>query len=139
MTMRSELVSRARHYLGTPFLHQGRDSSGLDCVGLLIRVAHDLELTDFDFREYQARPDGETMQRLLDEHLDRLDSVSDAQPGDVLAMRYRAPQHAAIITTIDQDGEFTVIHATERGVAEHRLDSLWMRKVYGAYRVRGIE
>ena len=65
MALLSDIVDQARGYLGTPFLHQGRTRHGLDCVGLVIRVAHDLGLSDYDIDHYARAPSGRMMARVL--------------------------------------------------------------------------
>ncbi|MFN7948388.1 MAG: NlpC/P60 family protein [Blastocatellia bacterium] len=99
MVTREQLIAAARLRLGTPYQHQGRDGFGLDCIGLLLVVAHELGLSDFDFLEYSTRPDGVTFQRLCGAHMDEI-PVTEARAGDVLLLRFgRLPQHAGILTS----------------------------------------
>lgn len=131
---RNQIVDAARAYKGTPFLHQGRAVAGLDCVGLCIRVAHDLDLTQFDIDGYSRVPSGRMMQRVLAEQCERI-QIEDAQPGDLLHLAFEdEPQHMAIVT------DRGIIHCNgARGVVEHRLDSQWRYKIRGAYRLPGVE
>jgi hypothetical protein len=46
---RQVIVETARSYKGVPYQDQGRTrEEGLDCVGELIVVAHDIGYTDFE-------------------------------------------------------------------------------------------
>jgi len=40
----SDVVAQARKYMGVRWAHQGRSPAGMDCAGLVIRVAQDLGL-----------------------------------------------------------------------------------------------
>ncbi len=43
----SDIIRTARSYIGTPFHHHGRlKNIGVDCLGLLIGVAKELNLND---------------------------------------------------------------------------------------------
>lgn len=132
---RADVVAAARAWLGTPFRHQGRlRGRGCDCAGLLIGVAHDLGLSDFDFTAYGHLPHADTLRRLCDAHM-RPIPIADARPGDVLLMRWvDEPQHLAIVTDIG------VIHAyaSARKVTEHGMDDAWRRRIVAAYALPGV-
>jgi len=132
-----DVITAARSCLGTPFHHQGRIKGvALDCAGLVLSVAHDLNVEYFDVQGYGRDP----FQGLLKTALDGqpgLIAVSrdDMQPGDLLLMRFgRDPQHLAIYT-----GQ-TIIHSYEAvGIAcEHDLDDTWRRRIVAVYRFRGL-
>lgn len=132
MTTRAEIVAQARKYLNVRWHHQARSTAGMDCIGLVICVAHDLGLSDFDITDYGRTPDPRMMLALLRENMD---AVTTPQEGDILLMRFEAePQHVAIVTDIG------IIHAYAqmRRVVEHRLDSLWQSRVIAAYAYKGI-
>jgi NlpC/P60 family putative phage cell wall peptidase len=130
------IVEEARTWIGTPFKHQGRIKGlGVDCVGLIIGVAHFFKLTDFDYRNYSHTPDGFLMRQLLDQHL-RSISIQDAKPGDIVLMRFEAePQHVGILS------DYGIIHAYAqvRHCVEHRLDNIWKSRIVGAYAYPHIE
>jgi cell wall-associated NlpC family hydrolase len=133
MTTRQQIVDESRKWIGTRWIHQGRSRAGVDCVGLVIRVAHALNLSTFDTADYSRQPDPVRMRALLAEHMT---PVIHPQLGDVLLMRFeKEPQHVAIVTDIG------IIHAyaQARRVCEHRLDSVWQSRVVGAYQFKGIE
>jgi len=135
MATNDQVIETARRYVGVPFIHQGRTDRGLDCIGLIVRVAHDLELSAADFRRYGREPDGRTFQDELKKHLDRrLDGQFDG--GDILSFALPGyPCHVGIYTN---DG--TIIHALSRRgkVVEHKLSQDWRRKIRGVYRYKGI-
>ncbi len=133
MTTRQQVVDEARNWLGVRWAHQGRSRAGVDCVGLVVRVAHALNLSTFDTADYSRQPDPARMRALMAEHME---PVAAPQIGDVLLMRFEVePQHVAIVTDIG------IIHAYAqvRRVVEHRFDSVWLGRVVGAYQFKGIE
>lgn len=138
MAARSAIVAKAREYLGTPFRHQGRAKGlGVDCAGLVVCVARELGLTDFDTCDYGRHADGSRMRALLEAHLKRV-PFAEARPGDVLYLWFvKEGQHLAFLTEIDPP---YVLHATAayRQVVEHRLDETWRARVAGAYRFPGV-
>lgn len=128
------VVATARTYLGTPFLHQGRHPQvGLDCAGVVVCVARELGLENgFTEVPYGRRPHAGTLQRICDEHMDRIALYA---PGDVLLLAWESePQHLGIATDIG------IVHsyAQARKVVEHCLDPTWRSRIRGAYRFRGI-
>lgn len=136
------IVAAARTLLGTPFHHQGRvPGVGVDCAGVLIVVARmcGLKPPTFDVTGYPRVPDGVTLQRLCEEHLDRAD---DMQPGDVALIRWRAadapPQHLGIVGDHPHGG-LSLIHADSRHhhkVIESRLEFGRYMRLVQAYRFR---
>lgn len=100
----SAVVEKAREYLGTPFVHQGRlKGVGVDCVGLLTGVARELGISQRDDRTYARQPDGEKLLRVLREEMDEV-PLEEARPGDVavfwISRRTRRPQHIAILSDV---------------------------------------
>jgi cell wall-associated NlpC family hydrolase len=128
-------IRAARRWIGTPFAHQGRvRGDGVDCVGLIVGVAHDLGLTAYDNRNYARLPDCRLLVAELDAHMDFI-PPEDAAEGDVVVIAWDAePIHTALYT-----GR-TVIHALESigRVAEHRFPAAWRERVVAAYRYRGL-
>lgn len=132
-----DVVDEARRWLGTPFHHQGRVlGRGVDCAGVVAKVAHALELSEFDTLNYSRNPNGGEMERILAEHMDRV-ALDERRAGDVLHFAFDAdPQHLGILTA-----ENTIVHAfalQPRKVVEHPLDAVWLARVRGVYRYRGL-
>ncbi len=127
MTSRDRFIAEARRWIGVPWLHQGRNRHGVDCVGLLLVTAWALRLSDYNITGYGLFPRAEWMQEEFDRMMPR---VEEAQPGDVVLMRLaRRLLHVGIRT------EHGVIHAWGgRRVVEVRMP--WPVAV--AYSVPGV-
>ena len=152
MATRQEYIDECRKYLGVRWQHQGRSDKGLDCAGLLIVPAITLGILqpEQNVADYGRTPHDDTLTRLLHQHCRRLGHWRDAQPGDILAIKYAAPHphHLMVVTrSYNPSWGFYVIHAygsTEAGggVVEHRVDERWLRSVRGsvhaAYHINGI-
>lgn len=138
MTTRADIVAAARSYLGVRWHHQGRSLAGLDCIGLVIAVAHDLGLSDYDINGYARIPDGRTLRATMAQQMDVL--KREPLPGDVLLFAFqRNPLHTAIVT--DAPSGLGMIHAfaNKRMVVEHRLDDVWRSRIVCAFGYRGVE
>jgi cell wall-associated NlpC family hydrolase len=137
VTTGADVVAAARQYLGTRWHHQGRNTAGLDCIGLVIVVAHDLGLSEYDICGYSRVPDGRTLRATMERQL--LQVSRDPQPGDILLFTFaRVPLHTAIVT--DTPSGLGMIHAyaNVRKVVEHRLDDLWRSRIAGVYTYPGV-
>lgn len=137
MTTRAEIVAAARERIGAKFLHQARGPDAFDCVGLVITVANQLGLSDFDTRAYPRFPNPEEMQGLLEAHLDYV-RWDDVLPGDVLWFRAPQPQHLAIVTDREP---MRMVHAFSRvgRVVETGVDHFWRQRLVACFRYRGVE
>lgn len=134
MTTRAEIVAAARSYLGVRWHHQGRNRAGLDCIGLVIAVAHDLGLSDYDIGGYARVPDGKTLRATMCEQMDLL--KREPLPGDVLLFAFqRTPLHTAIRTDTGMIHAF----ANKRMVIEHGFDAIWRSRLVCAFGYRGVE
>lgn len=141
MTHRDQVVACARTWIGTRFHHQGRAKNvGCDCAGLVIGVAQELNLSDFDITGYARLPAGDFLKCLCDKHMTRI-PLRDIQFGDVVLMRFADhPQHLAIVG--DYNGqELSIIHAyaPSKKVVETRFDNAWWLRTVAAYRLPGVE
>lgn len=120
--------------LGTPFRHEGRSESGVDCYGLLIVLGKKHDIPVPIESGYGRRPSGLHMKRMLDLYANRVprDAIGLA---DILHMKFEdEPQHLALVSSTDP---LMVIHAdaTAGRVVEHRLDAEWRARIRGVYRV----
>lgn len=130
-----------------PFVHQGRDLSGIDCVGAWCY--------GFQFNgpvpEYPEDPVNGELEREMEARLGppvltvhRLEPLTTQellQPLDTLSMQYRGPiRHVAIVVPhIDQHnfpGVLSIIHtdASLGRVTEHILDAKWLRRIVKVWR-----
>jgi uncharacterized phage protein (TIGR02218 family) len=146
MVSRSDIVSEARSWIGTPYLHLQRDRGRFsDCAGLIIGVARSLGLGDYRKLDYSAIPDPVHMEKVLKDNLDPV-SVSNYCLGDILWLGFRypgkdglIPVHLGIVGDYPGGG-YSLIHAysISRCVTEHRLDVKWKRRIHAAFRYRNL-
>lgn len=138
MTTRSEIIAAARAWVGTPFRHQGRvKGEFVDCAGLIVGVARDLNLAEYEEIPYGIVPRPRVMEGVLDVYLDR---IAAGSPGDVFWMRdldkpHSQPRHVGIYTGP------TIVHADSRfgACVEHGFDERHRAAVVRWYRFRGVE
>lgn len=140
---RSAILSEARSWIGTPYLHRASlKGHGADCLGLVRGVWRALvgpepeTLPPYapDWAEAGRRETlAETARRCL-----VAVPVEDARPGDVLLFRFRAhlpAKHAAILS---EDGH--MIHAYDgASVCESHLSPWWRRRLAFAFGFPGVE
>lgn len=134
--MNEAVVREARSWLGVRWQHQGRSRDGVDCAGLVIKVAQALGYTDFDTTDYARQATDETMLALCREHLQPV-AVGAIEPGDVVVLAFENQRHIAIVGDYPYPGELSLIHAyalAPHRVAETRLDSMWAARIIGAFR-----
>lgn len=128
---RQDIVDEARKWMGTPFRHQGRAASGIDCCGLVIRVANDLDVSDYDTTGYSRRTTGEQFINhfraagLIEK------PVGMMKHGDVILTRDgRFPCHCGFV--VDRGKQhWTIIHAyaRKRAVVESTVTSFLSKAV----------
>jgi hypothetical protein len=126
--MAIDYAAGARALVGTRFRPQGRDSNGLDCIGVV--------LTTFNIpadnvpRDYQLR--GGRKHELIERLRKTLRKVRKLRPGDVILMELSAEQlHLGVRT----DTGFVHAHAGLRRVVETPGAPEW--PVIAIYRKRG--
>jgi NlpC/P60 family putative phage cell wall peptidase len=130
------VVSEARSWIGTPYLHQASvKGAGTDCLGLLRGVWRSVLGEEPEavppYTDDWAEPSGaEVLLRAADRWLARKD-VSDAAVGDVLLFRMRhgsIAKHLGIQSVIGEGASF--VHAyTGHGVVESALSHPWQRRI----------
>jgi Cell wall-associated hydrolases (invasion-associated proteins) len=134
------LVDAARSWRGTRFQHQGNIKGlGVDCCNFVSEVAREAGVVGLEIpKNYRPHEDGTIMLRLLNEHMELVDEM---QPGDVLALCDEAlrepdiPRHLAFVTELRPQTTI-IIHASQSGVKEHRMNSAWLRRVHSIWRLR---
>ncbi len=106
-----QIVDIANALVGVPFRHQGRNTAGLDCAGLLVVVAHATGISEFDTTEYSNRPNVAAFTKaMVDSECTQL-RYGQHEHGDILRLNTEGqPVHIAIYE-IDSQGREWYIHA----------------------------
>lgn len=133
-----KLISVARTFKGTKFMHQGRSSRGLDCAGLVSVSFREAGLLKFDCGAYSRDPVEFKLVETLTENVgDAIYNVEDVQTGDILVFKIDTvyPCHLALKT------ETGMIHsyAVARKVVEHDFDFVWKSRFYCAIRPHSLQ
>lgn len=133
----SDVVTRARALLGTPWHHQGRlPGVGLDCIGIVVCIAHARGYFEFDDTNYGRNPTDDRLERYLDQFFLRQAGPPFSfplAPGLVLLFEHpdTGRQHVAIST------DAGMIHGESffgKGkVVEQPLGEKWERAVKGVF------
>lgn len=108
------VVDEARSYMGIKWRHQGRSRvHGIDCAGLIVCVAHKLEITDYDFSAYPKVPDGKSFLKHFKNNLATVrlsPGMRGVMSGDIVVMRDKHyPCHCGFL--VIENGKLNVIHA----------------------------
>jgi len=127
-----------RELMGVPFVHQGRDSTGVDCVGAL---AHAFDYQG-DIPAYPIDPvNGELereLERIFGAPLAVMPGADFAyEIGDVLSMRFVGPtRHVGMVANYIKPPHLSLIHtsASVGKVVEHIFDPKWRRRVVKVWR-----
>lgn len=130
MELRKKIIAEARKYLGTPYIHLGRSTKGLDCAGLLYVVFNVLTRVKSDFQEYTACPVSATVFANIKCYAKRI-RRDEAGDGDLILMNFGGrTTHFGILTNLG------VIHAdpVHGKVLEQMLPD--NRAIY--YRMNGV-
>ena len=134
----NQITSKAREYLKTPFVHQGRRKGvGIDCIGLLVGVAQELGLPIEDCTNYGEQHDGKTLLLELAAQLEPLE-IESRKEGNIVCFwikRPDKPTHVGLLTS------YGLIHTyrTKGEVVETTFDAFWKTRVHSVFQYRGIE
>lgn len=143
MTTRAEVVAEARSWIGTRHVHQSRlKGIGVDCIGLPLEVAHNLDLLPKDLvvEGYSPVPDGYSILAWCDRYIPPRVPRTKMQPGDIVIVAFESrPQHAGIVGDyVHGNGALSIIHALDR-VVETRLLFHGGMHFIAAYSLPGVE
>lgn len=139
----TDIAERARSLIGVPFVHQGRDENGIDCVGLM---AHAIRY-DFDkIPPYPPDPVNSELENAMTAAFGPpmflRPTLGDLREGDLCAMQYRGPiRHVGIVLKHPAiPGALTLIHtdAMVGRVTEHILDAKWLRRIEKVWRLESV-
>ena len=132
-----DIVNEAKKWIGVKFRHCGRNKNGVDCIGLIIKVAHELDLSQYDTNSYARRPHVAEFLRGFKTHMDPI-CKSHMTHGDVLLTKAtRFPVHCGILE-VDEYGQKWFIHSSEPygGVVREALSEQRMKDVIHVFRYR---
>lgn len=143
---KDDAIERMRELVDAkvPFLHQGRDFNGIDCVHSLA-YAYQYE---GQIPAYPRNPVNSELERELEKIFgppilsvhpkEPLENTSRLKVLDILSMQYRGPiRHLAMIVPhISLPGVLSIAHADSmKGhVIEHILDRKWIRRIVKVWR-----
>src|SRR5262249_4753542 len=104
MIDRQTVLDAMQRSIGLPFQYQGRGQvladgtrAGVDCIGLLLRVAWDVGIALEDRADYRSIADADRLTAELERQL-LVMPVADAKPGDVVQWRERAALYSAPVS-----------------------------------------
>lgn len=143
MTKRSDIVRVARSFTGTRWRHQGRvPGKMLDCAGVVAKTAHELQLSNFDYTNYQRNAQWHRFRAFFADNMQEK-SLKSLKPGDTVIFRQeKYPCHCGILGS-KIDGSLTLIHAyaLRRMVVEEDFIGEWASPalLVSAFIYHGIE
>lgn len=132
-----QFAIEARKWIGVVFKHAGRDEWGVDCIGLVIKVANALGLTDYDTTNYGRVVNPDFFREQIERFCNAV-KEEDIQVGDVLLFRVKgSAQHVGMVVEVGATTKF--VHAAQDigRVVEHPLRLTWRQNLAGIYRFRG--
>ncbi|MEL6618951.1 MAG: NlpC/P60 family protein [Pseudomonadota bacterium] len=136
----SRIVSEARKWLGTPYVHQmARQGAGCDCLGLVRGVwrgviGDEPEVPPAYSMDWSEPQGDERLWAAAMRHLQPR-PLTKADVGDVILFRMRAggvAKHLGIQSATGSEARF--IHAySGRGVVESPLSTPWARRIVARF------
>ena len=132
--LQAEILNK---YLGISYQHHGRDPSGLDCYGLILKVFEDQGVVLWDINEdYNDEWSWQGKDIFMENYARDWECVQDPRFMDVVCFKNGKGivNHAGVLL-----GENKFIHAVKAGVVVSRLtDREWHRRCVGFYRYKGV-
>lgn len=138
MIRAADLVAVARSWDGVPFVHQGRNRHGVDCIGLVLCVRDQLLPWPEGFAEAQHYRRQAVDGRLVSGIARHCTALSAPEPGALIVIKFpkqRIAQHVALCL-----GE-TLLHAYAPAgcVREVGYREPWRRLTVSLWRLPGVE
>lgn len=133
-----EVSAEARHWLGVPYVHQGRTRYGVDCIGLILCVRNHVDpwiALEREVRNYARHPrDGLLLDRVRANCM-QLDGPED---GAMILVRWPKTEHPSHVG-IYAGGN--IIHAYQRArrVVETGFRAHWSRWAHSYWRLPGVQ
>jgi len=137
---RIDVAAAADKYINVPFRHKGRSRKGVDCLGLLILVGHDIGYLDKAniTYDYSEQPDGLFLREELHKFFDYI-TAKQAGVGDIALMLGTNRDigihscHLGILTT---NGCMIHAYSDAQRVIRTRFNPKWRRLTRGYFRIR---
>lgn len=135
--IRQQIIEVARSIIDTPYVHQGRVKGvGVDCIGTILIVARELNLTDFEISGYGRRSEGVEM---YEEFLNQCGKpVDNPMPGDILMFAEKDWRHCGILAYKNEELTLIHTHRVVKKCVEHRLDDYWRSLAVAAFRFPNV-
>lgn len=137
MPTKEDIVTQARSWLGTRWVHQGRTRTGIDCVGLVVCTLTELEIPVDDRTDYRRSPKPDEFLGLIRR---QTSPVSIPEPGDMAVFRQDMfPCHVGIFAM--KNDTMTIIHAYANAgkVIEEPFANEWPQLLIESRSFGGIE
>ena len=136
---RQQVLTQARSYMGVRFKHLGRTrEEGLDCFGLIIRVAWDLGLSSFTLAGYHRIPHPASVRAHCQKQMTEK-PVYQMQPGDVVLMAHRQwVCHLAFIGDLGRPFSLIQADSDKPGVSEVSLTLDLSHRIHACYQLPNI-
>lgn len=118
-----EWIEKIESFEGTKFHHMGRNRHGVDCYGLLLAAASELDIADpsmYEVKGYRKIPgigvlESQIGNFLIQRPYDRLQPLRhQAQRGDILVFTVQSetnPKHMAVYLGVGDDRMDYIAHA----------------------------
>ena len=133
-----DIILAARSWLGRPWRHQGRSSTGIDCAGLVVMVARSLGLADHDVSGYRRTPHAGRFVAAFREAMEEI-RIADLRTGDVILFADGiSPCHVAFYVSGEPQPRIIHAHALRRKVVEEIYTVDWQKKAIHAFRFYGV-
>lgn len=131
-------MSLFKKYVGTPYLHAGRDLNGLDCWGLIIAIYRDLGINIWDYKEFYAPSNEWDASVFLKAYILQNEwyPVKSFRTYDALLFKNMIGIGTHVGVVID---EFHFIHSARKIGTVITPISLWEDKIMGIYRHKAVD
>lgn len=139
MTIRDAIVEEARKYLGVPWVHQGRNIHGVDCLGLIdvavkklgINIEHEANYSRF----YNP---GVLVAELFKYGCKQIDKEQGRHADLLLIKVGKFPTHIGFLTFKGSERWFLHSFEVAGHVREERMHDMLWRRVSHAFKLPGL-
>jgi cell wall-associated NlpC family hydrolase len=136
---RETIQEQARKYLGIPWRHQGRNPDvGIDCAGLVVLIAKDLGLSNYDAVNYHRNPMNDAFIRHFADNMEKR-RIVDRKMGDVVLFKDKMFScHSGIVTFKNGQEHLLHAYAKRKQVIEEPFTEEWRKKISYCFRFHGV-